>query len=33
MIYYYYIKDALKAQEKFGGTLRYCQENKGYYLI
>jgi hypothetical protein len=33
MIYYTYLKDALMAQKKKGGTIKYCNENKGYYLI
>lgn len=33
MIYYYYLKDALNAQQKNGGTIRYDSENKAYYII
>ena len=33
MIYYYYLKDALKAQQKNGGTILYDSENKAYYII
>ena len=33
MIYYTYLKDALKAQQKNGGAIRYDSENKAYFII